>query len=281
MKSKVNLVTGYKGKLGRLLVERPNFVPIDCDITSLYSIQVAKGEIEKDFDIDVIVNCAAISSIDECEKNYQRAIDVNVHGLANLHKVFGERVLNIGTDQIFSGRWSPFSHIESSKPDPINSYGFSKLGAESVSEAFGGKTIRLSRTVSLKDRDIENYLSTLNLGRIIEVPDFLHRNYLHREFAVQGIQYFVDNYDKMPSVVNYGGLNNISFYDFMSKLVENIMRGTLLRVHSRRTDLGGSPRPHYAGFSVDLAKKLGFPMRNIVDTVSKLGEDFQMELYGK
>lgn len=273
MKSKVNLVTG-NGKLGQLLLKRPNFYFLDCDITNIDSIHEANGRTMPYEDVGIVVNCAAISSIDECEKNYQTAIDVNVHGLANLHKVFGDRVLNIGSDQIFNGKF-PFLQSENSKPDPVNNYGLTKLAAEQVSRVYGGKTIRLSRTVSLDDRDIAHYLAQIWAGEEVEVPTFLHRNYLHREFAVDGIEYFVNNYDKMPTVVNFGGLNNLSFYDFMDKLNFYAMPHTLHhKVIGRRKDNGGTPRPHYGGFKVDLAKKLGFPMRNVVDTVSKLGREY-------
>jgi dTDP-4-dehydrorhamnose reductase len=270
---KINLVTG-NGKLGHILRGRPNFHFLDCDITKIDSIHRANGWTLPLEDVGVVVNCAAISSIDECEKDYQKAIDVNVHGLANLHKVFGERVLNIGSDQIFNGRF-PFPPSEHSKPDPINNYGFTKLAAEQVSKVYGGKTIRLSRTVSLDDVDIAHYLTQINSGNEVEVPTFLHRNYLHREFAVDGIEYFVNNYEKFPDVVNFGGLNNVSFYDFMDKLNFHAFPHTLHhKVIGRRKDNGGTPRPHHGGFRVDLAKKLGFPMRNVVDTVSKLGREY-------
>lgn len=257
-------VTGYKGKLGRLLLERPNFVPIGADITKAGEL-LAYHE-----PFDVIVNCAAISSIDACESDFEKAIEVNKRGLHNLHKVFGSRILNISSDQVFSGNdW--FLPKENSYRSPVNNYGFSKLGAEEVSRVDGGKTLRLSRSVSMKDLDIGKYYERLVHGEDIEVPKFFFRNYLHREQAVDGIEYFVNNYDDMPQEVNYGSLNNFSYYKLMLELSKRFdLPG---KVQPRKIELSLTPRPKRGGFNVSLSKKLGFPMYKLSDTVSKLVEE--------
>ena len=260
-------IVGYRGKLGRLLLERPNFVFLDCDITDIASIerQFPDGTTE----LDLIVNCAAISSIDECESDYKRAIKVNVHGLYNLHRVFGKRVLNISSDQVFSGN-SWLLPSETTFRNPVNNYGFTKLGAEDISRMWGGKTLRLSRSVSMSDPDMASYEEYLSRGEQIEVPTFLKRNYLHRTQAVDGIEFFVNNYDNMPSVVNYGSLDNVSNFTLLKSYAAAKDQDGVL---PRRFVMPGSPRPLKGGFRVSLAKKLGFPMYKLSDTVSRLVEE--------
>ena len=159
-----NLVVGFSGKLGSLLIQRDGFVPLNCDITDINTIEEpAYNILGEEWDFGVVVNLAAISSVDECEEDYEKALKVNRTGLINLHKVLGDRVLNISSDQVFSGK-SLFLPNEKTAPAPINAYGFSKLGAEAASQAFGGKTLRLSRTVSLNDPDIDMYLTNLLEG---------------------------------------------------------------------------------------------------------------------
>lgn len=261
-------VVGHRGKLGRLLLERPNFVFVDCNITDLSSIERGLGDASE---LDLLVNCAGMSSIDSCEADFDLAIKINKNGLHNLHKVFGSRVLNISSDQVFSGK-GIFLPKENSYRQPINAYGFSKLGAELVSYADLGKTIRLSRTVSLDDPDIERYLYRVLKGETVAVPTFFKRNYLARDQAVDGIEFFVNNYDKMPDIVNYGSLDNVSFYKLV-RLLSLCLPECGGDVIPRRVDVGGSPRPKRAGFNVSLAKKLGFPMYTLSDTMSKLEEE--------
>ena len=124
-------VVGHHGKLGSLLVQKPNFVPLPCDVTDINDVEFMLSQLEKLYNIDLIINCAAVSSIPDCEENYDHAIAVNVNGLDNLHTVFGRRVLNISSDYVFSGSLADGElPTEKSDPDPINAYGFTKMGAE-------------------------------------------------------------------------------------------------------------------------------------------------------
>lgn len=269
MKKKYGVI-GSNGKIGALLVQRPDFVSIDCDITDINSIYEDAYRIwGEEADWDVIVNCAGISSIDECERNEDKAIAVNTRGVHNLHKVFGERVLTISSDHIFNGHtwWLP---KEDTIPDPTNSYGWSKWGAEQASHMNGGKVIRLSRVVGLSDGDIETILYGLSTHQKVEVPSFFSRNYLHKEFVVDGIEYMVKNWDNMPQLVNYGGIENVTMYSFMRLLA--IELGLDPKLVAKRTKYDDTlvPRPRKGGLNVNLAKSLGFPMYNISDTVSKL-----------
>ena len=264
-------VVGHRGKLGSLLTRRVDFVPLDCDITHPASIEFAISRLSEP--IDLIVNCAGISSIDECELNYKKAVDVNVHGLINLFDVFGKRVLNISSDHIFSGKswWPPG---DNTKPSPINAYGFTKLACEGYTRRFSGKTIRLSRVVSLFDPDIVEYIRLVNNGMEIQVPTFFYRNYIHREFAVDGIEFMAANWDSIKyDTVNYAGTDNFSMYLFMSTLVGNLNMDTDL-VKPRDEYKFHTPRPKRGGLNIGLAKKLGFPMHPIADTMSMLVDDY-------
>ena len=275
MDNKQYLVTG-KGKLGSLLIGRPNFHFLDCDITDIESIDHAQYELMDSMNInfiDVVVNLAAISSVDECERDYDKAIKVNTHGLANLHKVFGERVLNISSDQVFSGN-SLILPNEKTKPSPINNYGYTKLGAETVSQAFGGKTLRLSRTVSIEDNDIHSPIMKLSNELEAGVPTFFARNYMCRDFAVDAIEYMVRNWDDMPQIVNYGGLDHVTMFGFMKMLVMELGLDHTLLQKNNQYNKSMTPRPRNGGFKVGLAKELGFPMYNLSDTVERLKRDF-------
>ena len=264
-------VIGYRGKLGSLLIKRADFVPIECDVTSIDSVNLGVSPYLGL--LDIVVNCAAISSLDECEKDYQKALKVNKDGLVNLHKVFGSRVLSISSDHVFNGK-SWYTPSEDTKVSPISAYGFSKWGAEAVSKIFGGKVIRLSRAVSLDDTDIKQILLGVKLGINVNAPTFFHRNYIHREFAVDGIEYMVNNWDSIKfGTVHYASTNQMSMYDFMRTLVGALGMNVNL-VKPRNEYFNNAPRPKRGGLRVGLAKKLGFPMYSISDTVAKLKEDY-------
>lgn len=280
MNKKIYAYVG-NGKLGRLLGKLSNFVFLDCDITNMDSISLALNIFKARWGKfpDLLINCAGITSIDECEKLSTKELSlVNVRGLANLHSVFGSKVLCISSDHVFSGSYF-LAPSEKTNPNPINNYGWSKFGAEQVSKICGGKVIRLSRTISAYDTDFIEYFSLLTNGVEISVPSFFWRNYLTRSQAVRGIQYFATNYDSMPQIVNYGGKSNVSMVTLFKELSKRmgLDSGKIL---ARTQDLSmKTPRPHWGGYKVKLAEKLGFPMYSIQDICYEvLGELEQVEL---
>jgi len=262
IKMKIGVVGN--GKLGSRLLQRDGFFPLKCDINRIQTIEKEINSVQP----DLIVNLAAITSIDECERNYPKAIQVNVNGTSNLHKAFGDRVLTVSSDQVFNGK--SCRNNEHSTPSPINNYGFTKVGAEAVSNIYGGKIIRLSRTVSIEDGDISDFLLRMYKGEQIYVPTFIYRNYIHRQFAVDGLEYFLLNYDKLPRIVHYAGLDNYSFYNFMLLVADEFGFDRQLVVQRREENPSYAPRPINGGFRVRLASSLKFPMYKIGDTVSRL-----------
>ena len=256
-------VIGYRGKIGSLLVKRADFVPVDIDVLKVENYKT------RDFsNIDVFVNCAAISSIAACETDYQRAINVNFKGAMNLGDLLKKPVLYISTEQVF-GEQGWFLPNEKREPNPLNSYGYTKLAGEGATINTGGKVIRLSRTVTMEDEDLARNLSDLYAGRSIEVPDFFYRNYTYREFAVTGIEYFARNFVSMPDIVHYASLDNVTYYDLVKMIAKRL--GEKFPHIGRRTKFyENPPRPKKSGLVVSLAKKIGFPMYTVEDTVDML-----------
>jgi dTDP-4-dehydrorhamnose reductase len=78
-----------------------------------------------------VIHCAAITSIDDCEKNPHYAYKINVsisENLAHICYELGFKFVHISTDHLFSGLY-PFS-TESSKISPLNVYANTKAIAE-------------------------------------------------------------------------------------------------------------------------------------------------------
>ena len=119
-------VTGYKGRLGSQLVKL-GCIPLECNVTSGADIKRAIDKSKP----DVIINCAAKTNVDACESNkgYKEALAVNFRGATNIQDVFSGHLIQISTDYVFNCLDGPY-HEDFIKLDPINSYAFSKFGAE-------------------------------------------------------------------------------------------------------------------------------------------------------
>jgi dTDP-4-dehydrorhamnose reductase len=132
------LVIGSSGQLGQDLMstfgeKTVGLTHADVDVTDGISVSRIVREQRPDW----VVNTAAFHRVDDCEMNPTLAFAVNAVGAANVARAateIGAGVVFYSTDYVFSGegrsRHAP--HTESSKPDPCNVYGVSKLAGEQL-----------------------------------------------------------------------------------------------------------------------------------------------------
>jgi dTDP-4-dehydrorhamnose reductase len=81
---------------------------------------------------EVVVNCAAYTDVDGCEKETETAFMVNGAGPGNLAVACREavvRLVHVSTDFVFDGAKSE-PYVETDEPDPRSVYGESKLEGE-------------------------------------------------------------------------------------------------------------------------------------------------------
>lgn len=130
------LITGANGQLGSEFnaIQSEyyyNFIfssSSDCDITDINSIESKVI----DYSIDVIINCAAYTAVDNAEKESERAFNVNDNGVNNLVKCCEKHqitLIHISTDYVFDGE-SNIPYGVNDKINPTGVYGASKSKGE-------------------------------------------------------------------------------------------------------------------------------------------------------
>jgi dTDP-4-dehydrorhamnose reductase len=128
------LVTGAGGMVGREVVEalEPHeVVGLDhgaLDVGDRDSVLGAIGSIQP----DAIVHCAAMTAVDACESEPDRAFLVNALGVRFVMegaRRAGAYVVTLSTDYVFDGT-QPEPYHEWDTPNPASVYGQSKLGGE-------------------------------------------------------------------------------------------------------------------------------------------------------
>ena len=130
------LVTGSAGMLGRDLTELLRIRGEDCtplaradlDVTHPAAVARAVSAVRP----DVVVNCAAWTSVDAAEDHEAAALAINGQGAANLAAACAEAgafLIHPSTDYVFDGH-ATTPYAEDAPTDPINAYGRSKLVGE-------------------------------------------------------------------------------------------------------------------------------------------------------
>ena len=128
------LVTGAGGMVGREVVEAMSgheVIGLDhaaLDVGDRDSVLGAIGSTRP----DAIVHCAAMTAVDACESERDRAFLVNALGVRFVMegaRRAGAYVVTLSTDYVFDGT-QPEPYHEWDTPNPTSVYGQSKLGGE-------------------------------------------------------------------------------------------------------------------------------------------------------
>lgn len=145
------LITGSNGLLGQKLVNlfsdignfevfalskgenrnktAKNFNYHNINLTNSKELTSLINEIEPHY----IVNCAAMTNVDQCQAEKKKCDLINVEAVNTLvkcAKANSIHLVHISTDFIFDGENGPYK--EEDKPSPINYYGLSKLKSEGI-----------------------------------------------------------------------------------------------------------------------------------------------------
>jgi len=129
-------ILGGRGMLGSDLAsecQRRGFNATVFDLPE-FDITNAKHLKKVVSDTEIIINCAAYTNVDGAESEAELAYQINGAAVGCLgfavHDV-GKWVLHIGTDFVFDGR-SKRPYVETDPPNPISTYGRTKLAGEQL-----------------------------------------------------------------------------------------------------------------------------------------------------
>lgn len=105
----------------------PPFHQIVADLTNPSSLE----EVLEQTQPQVVLHCAAMANVDECERQPQRALQVNTElpqALARAAARHGFRLVHLSTDAVFDGQRGDYT--EEDTPQPLSVYARSKWQAE-------------------------------------------------------------------------------------------------------------------------------------------------------
>ncbi|SHO51436.1 dTDP-4-dehydrorhamnose reductase [Desulfopila aestuarii] len=160
-------IIGCRGQLG---TDCSNILGNAHDLTCCDIPQIDIGDQEsvdalvKEIRPDVIINCAAYTAVDACEKETKLCQRINAEGPKHLAQAATRhncRLIHISTDYVFDGkRLPPEGYTEKDHTNPLSEYGRTKLAGEEAVLDYAKNHVIL-RTAWLYSAYGNNFLKTM------------------------------------------------------------------------------------------------------------------------
>ncbi len=242
------LVTGCNGQLGRAIQkeygDEVEFILTDVvegeKISPLNIMDLDEVlKFVEDKKPDVIINCAAATNVDGCEKDWDFAYKLNALGPRNLAiaatKV-GAKLVHVSTDYVFPGNATkPITEFD--QPAPISAYGKTKYEGEKFVQQFADKWF-IVRTAWLYG-DGKNFVKTM-----------LSLAETHDELSV-----VCDQLGSLEPTDNYGIFHgtcegDTNWADFTEEIFRikgiNVKVNHVTSEEYKRMNPASADRPHYS-----------------------------------
>jgi dTDP-4-dehydrorhamnose reductase len=116
----------------------------------------------RDLKPDYVINCAAFTNVDACEKEKDKAFSVNAEGTKNLAlacRETGSVLCHISTDFVFDGNKKE-PYVENDRVSPLSVYAKSKLEGERNIQAILSRYI-IVRSSWLFGKNGKNFVTTI------------------------------------------------------------------------------------------------------------------------
>lgn len=185
-------------------------------------------------DIDYVVFTAAVSSPDQCAKEYETCWKINVTGTSYFIREAIKRncrVLFFSSDATF-GDISGKIYDEESETQAYTPYGKMK---KAIEDEYKGnpsfKAIRLSYVASPKDRFINYCLNCIRKGEIADIYHPFYRNVVMVSDVVDIVTFFVFHWDEYePTFLNVAGkelVSRVRMADELNRILDGKLKYTI------------------------------------------------------
>ncbi len=219
------VLTGVNGfcasRLYRFLKEKEQVIGLshrDMDITDMDACHRLVRKLRP----KAIIHSAAISRMDECEKDPELSFRVNVLGPENLAKACadaGIRLIHFSTDQVYNGCKDAGPHPEETHLAPGNVYGKHKKEAE-VRIAAQTDDFAAIRLTWMYDFPVRGIYTSQNLLTICQKALYTNTLLTFSSTSGRGITFVHEVIENIPvllnapsGIYNFGSCSDMSTYD--------------------------------------------------------------------
>jgi dTDP-4-dehydrorhamnose reductase len=232
------------------------------------------------FKPDIVINCAAIPSVESCEKRELSTYQINVElpqDLAMQSAASGAKFIHVSSDAVYSGNSGNYNEL--SAASPANAYGEMKLEAEfKVLSANPESLILRTNFFGLSagsDRGLADFfLSNLTKGKPIKGFGDSFISPIYVDSLVKSVFGLVDA--SATGVLNLGSVEKVSKYVFGRMVAEIFELDGDLIISAKADEIQSIPRGKDLSLDVSLAASiLGAPFPTVYEGISNMKESHE------
>lgn len=194
-------ITGAEGHIGTALIDLLEGVEYQLLPTDIDEVDITKiDEVTQFVHVnrpDVVINCAGLTDVQECENNVDEAYRVNAIGVRNVALAANEvnaKVIQISTDDVFDKESRiPYNEFDNVHPRTI--YGKSKEAGEKILTQLLNRfvIIRSSWIYGIGRDFVDEVLHNVGQGKTMEVPNNQYAAPTSAKELAKVIRHFIDN----------------------------------------------------------------------------------------
>ena len=264
------LITGASGQLGMSLKRifnskyeiisttgnnNPTGSSMHLDVTNPLLFK----EVMETTNPDLVINLAALTNVDLCEKNPELAYSINIGGMDNLVNAFKGPIIHVSTDYVFDGEDGPYK--EEDTTNPLNVYGLSKLESEKLllDHSENSLVIRSNVLYDYSSKSEASFLNwvvdSLTQEKEINVVEDQWNNPTWTGSLAVVIDRAIDT--QLTGLVHWGDGDLVSRFDFANKIADvfNLKKSLIKPILTSELNQTAK-RPLKSGLKSDYAQNI-------------------------
>ena len=266
----VILITGASGQLGMSLKRifnskyeiisttgnnNPTGSSMHLDVTNPMLFK----EVMETTNPDLVINLAALTNVDLCEKNPELAYSINIGGMDNLVNAFKGPIIHVSTDYVFDGEDGPYK--EEDTTNPLNVYGLSKLESEKLllDHSENSLVIRSNVIYDYSSKSEASFLNwvvdSLTQEKEINIVEDQWNNPTWTGSLAVVIDRAIDT--QLTGLVHWGDGDLVSRFDFANKIADvfNLKKSLIKPILTSELNQTAK-RPLKSGLKSDYAQNI-------------------------
>ncbi len=271
------LVTGKNGQLGRSIHKMVNtgnnnnqpsneFIFVGREELDLSSQDSIASYFNSNDKFNIIVNCAAYTTVDRAEEEHELANQINhlaVKQLAEVAKAQQIKLIHISTDYVFDGE-SNNPCIETDTTNPVNVYGKTKLAGEKTLQEAMPTDAMIIRTCWVYSEFGNNFVKTmLRLGQEKDEINVVSDQIGVPTYATDLAKVILEiinnkNYqdeEQQTEIYHYSNAGEISWYNFAEEIFKLAEIDCKVNPITAKQYPTPAKRPHYSVLDLEKIKQ--------------------------